>query len=93
MSAAARLKQIKDAFSLQAKSDKKIVVGNYFLVASVLWSESDVLRLARLAVFSGQPKPSKRQAAADLCPSSRSTRAACLGVPKSVYRRFPRDLK
>jgi hypothetical protein len=43
MSTATRLTQVDDALNLQAVSDKKFVLGNYFLAASVLWSASDVL--------------------------------------------------
>jgi len=49
MSTATRSTQINDAFILQAKNDKIFVVGNYFLVASVLWSARDVLQLPRMS--------------------------------------------
>jgi hypothetical protein len=49
MSTATCSTKINDVFNLQAKSDKKFVVGNYFLVTSVLWKASDVLQLPRMS--------------------------------------------
>ena len=49
MTTATRLTQVNDMLSLQAVSDKKFVLGNYFLAASVLWSASDVLQLPRMS--------------------------------------------